>query len=195
MTKIWRCTQCNQTISKGLVGSLSDEPTECPSCGNDELEVSGVTGRLHRLVEDPGGTLQSRRSRRRVLVSGGSGVAVIAGAWWFFGRPTIEQTTEVELENSQFHPRNIEVSVGDEVTWTNVEDTPGDVEDIMYLIRSRTGWDFEADLGEGDSASYTFEEPGIYDMYDEIFGDADMGGMSMRIGVDEEIEDPVGGWF
>lgn len=196
MTKIWRCNQCEQTISKGLIQSLSDEPTECPACGNDELSVTGVTGGLHQFIDDPKSTLSSRRTRRRFLLTGAGGVAVVGGSWWLFGRPEIEQTTEVSLRDSQFHPRNIEISSGDEVTWTNDEETEADIEDIVYNIESATDdWEFEAELGEGQDATYTFEEPGIYDLYDIVFGDDDMSGMSMRIGVDEEIEDPLGGWF
>ena len=196
MTKIWRCSQCEQTISKGLVQSITDEPTECPSCGNEDLEVTGVTGGLHQFIDDPGSVLTSRRSRRRILATGAGGLAIIGGSWWMFGRAEVEQTTDVRLENSQFHPRNIEISTGDEVTWTNEEDTDVEVDNIVYFIQSATdGWDFEAELDEGQNASYTFEEPGIYDLYDEIFGDEDMGGMGMRIGVDQEIDDPVGGWF
>ena len=200
MTKTWRCTKCQSTVSKGLVQSRSGPPDECEVCQNEEFEEVGVTGRLHRFVDQPGNTLQSKRTRRRVLTTSGGGIAALAGAWWFFGRAEIEQTTEVALRNSQFHPRNIEIDVGDEVTWTNDEEEPEDIEGQVevptYLIQSATpGWEFEAELGEGESVSHTFEDAGIYALYDEIFGDEDLNDMSMKIGVGEEIEDPVGGWF
>jgi plastocyanin len=129
------------------------------------------------------------------MASAGGGIASLAGAWWFLGRPEVAQTTEVTLKNSQFHPRNIEVSTGDEVTWTNEDSIGGDV-DTVYILKSATsGWDFEAELAEGDSTSHTFEESGIYELYDEVRGQEDLSGASMNIGVDEKIADPLGGWF
>ena len=204
MTKTWRCTQCQTTYSKGLVDSFSGPPESCDNCQNEEFEVVGVTGRLHRTLDDPAKTVQSKRTRRRVLSATGGSVVVLGGAWWLFGRPEVVETNEVSLRNAQFHPRNIEVDVGEEVTWTNDEgddDMEGvgegpATEPITYIIQSATtGWEFEEELEEDDSVSYTFEEGGIYALYEVINGSEDLSGMSMKIGVGEEIEEPVGGWF
>lgn len=196
MTKSWQCTQCGQKITRGLTESWGGgEPTECPTCGNDTFELLRVTGRIHTAVEGTGASVEEGMTRRRALQAVGGGVVAAGGAWWFLGRPTVEESTNVAMENSQFRPRNIEVESGDTVVWTNEEDS-GEGEPIIYFLNSATdGWDFEAEVGEGDSTSHTFEESGVYGLYAEGLGGPDLSGMSMKIGVDESIDDPLGGWF
>ncbi|MFB6141180.1 MAG: hypothetical protein ABEJ26_12190 [Halosimplex sp.] len=192
MAKTWRCTQCGQLVETNIQDSLNGiEPERCDNCGNDSYEALRTTGTLHKSVE---GNLGGATTRRRVLQGVGGGAVVAGGAWWFLGRPTVASTSSVQMHSSQFHPRNVEVDVGTTVTWANDADS-GEGEPITYLLRSTSGWDFQADVSEDEEATYTFEDPGVYGLYAQGVGSADLTGMSMKIGVGESIDDPLGGWF
>lgn len=192
MAKTWRCTRCGQLVETTIQDSLNrEEPEECNNCGNEDYETLRTTGTLHKSVE---GNLGGATTRRRVLQGVGGGAVVAAGSYWFLGRPNIASTSSVEMYGSQFHPRNIKVDPGTTVTWVNEADS-GEGEPITYLLRSTSGWDFEADVREDEETTYTFEEPGVYGLYAEGIGSADLTGMSMKIGVGESIDDPLGGWF
>ena len=66
------------------------------------------------------------------------------------------ETTEVTAVKSyKFDPQVIEVEVGSEVTWTNEDDFP---HNVQFL----TGSDETYDLPMGESASVTFDEAGDY---------------------------------
>lgn len=196
MAKSWQCTQCGQKITRGMIDSWNDgEPTECPTCGNDEFDVLRMTGRVHRAVDGPGETMSDQMTRRRAIQAVGGGVLALGGSYWLLGRPTVAETTDVTLKNSQFRPRNVEVASGETVVWTNEEDS-GEGEKITYFLRNAgSDWEFESEVGEGDSATHTFEESGVYGLYADGLGGPDLSGMSMKIGVDESIDDPLGGWF
>lgn len=196
MTKIWRCTKCNYTVEREMIESIQDPPTGCPACDHPELAPVAVHGRVHRTVEEPSWLWREKQPRRKLLASASAGVALFGGTWFFFGRPRVHQTSDVELIAARFRPRNIEIATGDVVTWTNVEDSPPETDAVVYRLRSGTAdWDFSADIPEGESVSYTFDTPGVFSLYEEQYGDPSLGGMSMKIGVDTELEDPLGGWF
>jgi plastocyanin len=58
------------------------------------------------------------------------------------------------MEDIQFKPATIQVSVGDTVTWIN-EDS---------ATHTITGQDFDSgNLGQGEIFTYTFDEAGTYD--------------------------------
>ncbi|ADE36440.1 cupredoxin domain-containing protein [Methanohalophilus mahii] len=64
------------------------------------------------------------------------------------------ETTNVIMEDIQFKPATIQVSVGDTVTWTNEDSATHTV----------TGQDFDSgNLGQGEIFTYTFDEAGTYD--------------------------------
>lgn len=196
MAKAWQCTRCGFKVETGIQDSLSGyEPGECDNCGNGTFEELRVTGSLHRTVEGSGGAFARQSTRRRVLQAAGGGVLVAGGSWWAFGRPTVESTTEVSMHDSQFYPRNIEVETGATVTWANDADS-GEGDPISFFLRSATdGWEFQAEVPEDESVSHTFEESGVYALYAEGLGQPDLSGMSMKVGVGESVDDPVGGWF
>lgn len=196
MAKSWQCEQCGYKVTTGIRDSLADHrPDRCENCGNDSFEVLRTTGTVHKAVEGSSDRTVRQTTRRRALQAVGGGAVVAGGAWWVFGRPTVESTTDVSMHDAQFHPRNIEVSTGDEVTWTNDTDS-GEGDEVVYLLRSATdGWEFEAEVPEEEETSYTFEESGVYGVYAEGLGSDDLSGMSMKVGVDESIDDPLGGWF
>lgn len=104
------------------------------------------------------------------------------------GGSPVAQTTEVSMVGSQFDPRNIHVSAGATVTWTN-DDSAGHT-----VTNASDNWSFDQQVAGGESAEFTFEESGVYDVYCRFHGSADLTGMSMKVGVgDASIESPLGG--
>lgn len=66
------------------------------------------------------------------------------------------QEVQVTIKDFAFMPQTIEVPVGTTVTWTNQDVT-------QHTVYSKTGV-FQSDiLQQGDTFSYTFDEPGTYD--------------------------------
>lgn len=194
MTKTWRCTRCNFTVKQELSESIQAEPSECPECEHPDLTVVRIEGKVHRTIDDPGWLVREKQTRRKVVAAGSAAVALLWGTWFFFGQPRVANTTEVEIIAAQFQPRNIEIAVGEEVTWTNIENP--DEAEVAYEIQSATdGWDFHAEIGGGETVSHVFESPGEYALYESTYGDEQLNGMSMKIGVDTEVSDPLGGWF
>lgn len=64
------------------------------------------------------------------------------------------ETTNVIMEDIQFKPATIQVSVGDTVTWTNEDSATHTV----------TGQDFDSgNMDQGENFTYTFDETGTYD--------------------------------
>lgn len=62
-------------------------------------------------------------------------------------------TSAVEIKNSMFTPQQITVSAGDTVTWTNQDTAKHDVN--FGSFKSPL-------LGQGETYSYTFNQPGTY---------------------------------
>jgi plastocyanin len=65
----------------------------------------------------------------------------------------------IDIVDFAFEPAEVEVSVGTTVTWTNVG--PTDHTTTAYVDGDKF-WD-SAIMAEGDTFSFTFEEPGSYD--------------------------------
>ena len=60
----------------------------------------------------------------------------------------------VEIRGEQFQPATVPISVGETVTWVN-EDP---------VIHTVVGEDFSSgNIGEGETFSHTFDEPGVYE--------------------------------
>ena len=49
--KMWRCSQCGNTVRKGLFRSLAGPPAECGACGNAEFDDPLVEGTVHRTLD------------------------------------------------------------------------------------------------------------------------------------------------
>lgn len=64
--------------------------------------------------------------------------------------------TEVTIEGFAFEPTEIEVAAGDTVTWTNQDSAPHTVKDSGDLFPESD------DLAQGDTFSFTYDEPGEY---------------------------------
>ncbi len=134
-------------------------------------------------------------SRRRVLaaataaaVTAVSGCAGTTEGSGDDGGATIEETSDVQMIDSQFQPRNIHVDAGTTVTWTN-EDS------VEHTVTSASdNWSNDTSVSGGEQTTHTFETSGVYDVYCSIHGSSDLSGMSMKIGVgDATIESPLGG--
>ena len=64
-------------------------------------------------------------------------------------------TTEVEMVKSyRFDPEAIQIDAGDTVTWTNADN-------FTHTVQVEGQGDHE--VGQGESVSITFDEPGTYD--------------------------------
>lgn len=130
--------------------------------------------------------------RRRYLATAGGIAATFVAGCTSSGDGSsggeVVQTTEVSMVGSQFDPRNIHVSAGATVTWTN-DDSAGHT-----VTNASDNWSFDREVAGGESTEFTFEESGVYDVYCRFHGSADLTGMSMKVGVgDATIESPLGG--
>ncbi|WP_250868904.1 cupredoxin domain-containing protein [Methanococcoides seepicolus] len=65
-------------------------------------------------------------------------------------------TVEVMIEDFKFAPKEIRISVGDTIKWTNLDSAPHTATDNNNNFDSGT-------LAKGESFSMTFEEAGTYD--------------------------------
>lgn len=100
---------------------------------------------------------------------------------------SIQKTSNVSMVNSQFSPRNIQIDVGDTVTWTNNDST------AHTVTSGSDNWEKDTEVSGGESTTHTFEEPGIYYVYCRFHGSRDLSGMSMKIAVgNTTIQDPLG---
>jgi hypothetical protein len=76
-----------------------------------------------------------------------------------------DEVTVKALDNF-FRPENIQVAPGTTVTWTNDGRNEHDV-----LPAEGDDWGVEVeDFAPGDTYSFTFESPGVYDYYCSIHG-------------------------
>lgn len=134
-------------------------------------------------------------SRRRVLaavtaaaITAASGCTGSTGESGDDEGATIEETSDVQMTDSQFQPRNIQIDAGTTVTWTN-EDS------VEHTVTSASdNWSKDTSVPGGEQTTHTFEDSGVYDVYCSIHGSSDLSGMSMKVGVgDATIESPLGG--
>lgn len=125
--------------------------------------------------------------RRTVLGAAGALSTLTVAGCTGGSDPTVEDTTDVAMTDDQFDPRNIDVETGATVTWTNAD------EGEHTVTSASDNWDKDAEVAAGDEAIHTFDEDGVYDAYCRFHGDADLSGMSMKVGVgDAAIENPLG---
>lgn len=68
------------------------------------------------------------------------------------------ETIEVEIENFEFKPSEVTISVGDTVKWTNLDSA---IHNARQTIDNPEL--YSPNLGQGESFSHTFNEEGTYD--------------------------------
>ena len=71
-------------------------------------------------------------------------------------RDTTSMEYEILIEDFKFKPETVQISVGDTVTWVNMDSAP------HTATSNNEGFD-SGGLSEGESFSFTFEEAGNYD--------------------------------
>lgn len=107
-------------------------------------------------------------NRRDVLRLSGAAGAALTGC---LGGGGGEREPVVSVSRMGFVPQNISVETGATVTWVNENETVlprHTVTSDPFLDRSAE-WSFDAELAEeGDEASYTFEEDGLYTYVDAV---------------------------
>jgi plastocyanin len=95
---------------------------------------------------------------RRLFLAGVAilGVAVLVAACGGAGESSEPvETTEVAMVKSyRFDPETIEIEAGDTVTWTNEDN-------FTHTVEVEGQGDHE--VGQGESVSIAFDEPGTYD--------------------------------
>jgi plastocyanin len=75
------------------------------------------------------------------------------------GDATASKDVDVEIANYAFSPDEVEVEAGGTVTFTNSDDTTH-----TATAESDAPASFDTgELGQGDSKTITFDEPGVYD--------------------------------
>ena len=87
------------------------------------------------------------------------------------GGPARAQDASVSAVDNEFVPRNIEVSSGSTVTWTNDGDVP-------HTVTADNGSFESGNLDPGDSFETEFTQPGTYSYYCEYHGGPEGQGMS-----------------
>ena len=185
MAKVWKCSKCGKPYRYGFFGSPFGKPEECDNCSHAEFEGPIIIGGFHEVIDEPR-KVKDKVSRRQVLGSVGGGGALFGISYLMFGRVQVENTHIIALENTQFHPQNVEVELNAEVTWRNNDPSP-------YILENRTNnWDVEQEIEPDESWSNTFEEEGIYEL--GVIGPG-LEGMRMQVGVATELDELIGGWF
>ncbi|MFB6283416.1 MAG: cupredoxin domain-containing protein [Halobacteria archaeon] len=126
---------------------------------------------------------------RRKLLKLSASTGLITGAGCIEREPKtkVYDVSTVEINNSEFKPRNINVNEGDTVTWVNKDP-------IKHVVTNATkNWSFEKKLSKNQSAEYKFEDSGLYEVFCKFHGDDEtLEGETMKIAVgDEKIENPL----
>lgn len=75
---------------------------------------------------------------------------------------TGKKEVTIDLKNTMFEPKNIKVSKGTRVTWTNNDSTTHYVNTDSHPAHTYVLEMNSKALGKGDSYSYTFQTAGIY---------------------------------
>lgn len=125
--------------------------------------------------------------RRTFLATTGSTSTLLVTGCASGDSSAVEETSDISLRDNQFAPRNIHADAGATVTWTNEDET-------RHTVTSASdNWTKDSEVDGGEETTHTFEESGVYDVYCSFHGDADLSGMSMKVGIgDATIESPLG---
>lgn len=130
--------------------------------------------------------------RREVLAAGAaSASAVLAGCTGSgSSAPPVFEITEMGTQ-----PQELDVDPGTTVTWRNELEGPGKLQRETIrserLYEEAEEWEFEVTLEEnGDEATYTFEEEGMYTFVGENRGEDCVCG-AVLVGDAPSIDDPL----
>lgn len=96
-------------------------------------------------------------------------------------------TVTVRLFDSQFSPRTLSIETGTTVRWENTDPY------AHTITAASDNWSFDVEVPEDGTATHTFRESGLYDVYCRFHGTESLSGMSMRIAVGEAtVAEPPG---
>ena len=97
-----------------------------------------------------------------MLAAAALAVAGLAGTHWTRTAPaTAAQSASVSMQYNSFSPRDIVVSAGTTVTWTNDDWDSGESHDVI----AASGAFYSDPFGPGGSVAFTFDVPGYYEYY------------------------------
>ncbi|MFB6303146.1 MAG: plastocyanin/azurin family copper-binding protein [Haloferacaceae archaeon] len=104
-------------------------------------------------------------------------------------------TSTVEMRDTSFDPVRLSVAPGTTVEWINRDGYAHDVTSAQFHDTA-TSWDYESgDLGQGETATHTFEESGVYEYYCTIHGETRMCGAVLvgDVSLDKDLPCEGGG--
>ena len=89
-------------------------------------------------------------------------LAALAGTHWApTDEATAAQSAYVSMQFNRFSPRDIVVSAGTTVMWTNEDWDSGEFHDVI----AADGSFYSDPFAPGESVSFTFDVPGYYEYY------------------------------
>ncbi len=98
---------------------------------------------------------------RRVLVPALVALVVVAGCGSASTPAPTSGSASVVIQNYQYTPQVLNVTVGTTVTWTNRDPVP-------HTVTADNGAFSSGNLSQGATFSFTFTKPGTYEYYCEI---------------------------
>lgn len=72
--------------------------------------------------------------------------------------PSKVATTNVDIDNFSFAPRQLTIPAGRRVTWINKDDVPHTIISVDHRFKSKA-------LDTDDQFSFTFQNPGVYEYF------------------------------
>lgn len=118
-------------------------------------------------------------TRRHVLSAASLGAVALAGCTG--GQTGGGQMTDdgdggtISMDNSAYQPLEAAVSPGTTVTWVN-EDGVGHTVTSTQFTDGAASWEFDVQIAGGESASFTFDDAGVYEFYCTVHGESTMCG-------------------
>lgn len=90
--------------------------------------------------------------------------------------PEPSEATTVDLDGFAFAPVRASIDPGETVRWVNRDSAGHNVTSAQFHDTAES-WSLSRSLSGGDSASHTFESPGVYEYYCTIHGESSMCGV------------------
>ncbi|WP_323675210.1 plastocyanin/azurin family copper-binding protein [Halorubellus sp. PRR65] len=158
--------------------------------------AAGGGGALAGCLSDGGGTDGTTTDEVTTTAS----TTAVAEPTTADGESTTAETTTtggatVVMQDRSFTPRTVEVEAGATVTWSNADSYAHDVTSARFRDDA-TAWDYESESVEsGGTATYTFEEAGVYEYYCSIHGQSNMCGAVLVGGTTLPSDLPCSGGY
>lgn len=94
----------------------------------------------------------------------------------------------IDMVDTAYEPLKASVAPGTEVRWTNQDSFANTVTSTQFHDIA-ADWEFDTEISAGESTSFTFEKPGIYEYYCTIHGQGSMCGAVLvgDVTLDEDL--------